>query len=392
MRRASALAAQLMQRAGAFGLSSEAAVTAGCVSSTQLRHFAAHEPPKIVPNPLQQIVPPIIKGFGVAVDGLKSGSVAIWDGLTSGPATQAAIAYFADNVLLSGTFVDTTDIDVPKWAAWLAANGYTNKAGWDKLMEGIRASVDKLEPSDVEALVPALHSVGRYDKELFAKLAEIVKDRFTEFETPGLAKIIPTFAAHEFFDQTLWDDAADSITYCNHYFAPNTVPLEDLAALFAAYAKYEVDRGDLFVTLARCIHEDRLNPLDDSQLREIVGSLLRSFKSLQFYPDCTEALLVAARLRPNAMGPAENSLMAEVESELRGHAPDGKLPWFDGGFKDPDHFQGQPFGSYNLWVTRDELFPQYYRPSDISPRPASMTTELPEEVAASNGNGNGASS
>lgn len=40
--------------------------------------------------------------------------------------------------------MDTTDIDVPKWAAWLAANGYTNKAGWDKLMEGIRVSATSL--------------------------------------------------------------------------------------------------------------------------------------------------------------------------------------------------------------------------------------------------------
>lgn len=44
--------------------------------------------------------------------------------------------------------------------------------------------------------------------------------------------------------------------------------------------------------------------------------------------------------------------------QLRGHAPGGKLAWLDGGFRDPDHFHGQAFGSYNLWVTRDELLPQ----------------------------------
>lgn len=41
-------------------------------------------------------------------------------------------------ILLSGSFVNSSDIDMPKWASWLAANGYTNKAGWDKLMEGIK--------------------------------------------------------------------------------------------------------------------------------------------------------------------------------------------------------------------------------------------------------------
>lgn len=79
----------------------------------------------------------------------------------------------------------------------------------------------------------------------------------------------------------------------------------------------QVDRGDLFVTLARCIHEDRLKALDDRQLQEVVGSLLQSFKALQFYPDCTEALLVAARVRAQAMGPTENTLVAEVEKEVR---------------------------------------------------------------------------
>lgn len=42
-------------------------------------------------------------------------------------------------VLLSGTFVPPSDLDLPKWAAWLAANGYRSKAGWDTLMAGIKA-------------------------------------------------------------------------------------------------------------------------------------------------------------------------------------------------------------------------------------------------------------
>lgn len=64
--------------------------------------------------------------------------------------------------------------------------------------------------------------------------------RFTEFETAGLAKLLPAYASHDYFDQQLWDDVADSIAYCNHYLAPSRIPISDLAALFAAYAKYEV--------------------------------------------------------------------------------------------------------------------------------------------------------
>jgi protein phosphatase 1 regulatory subunit 42 len=71
-------------------------------------------------------------------------------------------------------------------------------------------------------------------------LCHPVQARFTEFETAGLAKLLPAFASHDYFDQALWDDVADSITYCNHYMAPSRIPLADVAALFKAYAKYEV--------------------------------------------------------------------------------------------------------------------------------------------------------
>jgi hypothetical protein len=50
----------------------------------------------------------------------------------------------------------------------------------------------------------------------------------------------------------------------------------------------------------------------------VAGSLLSSFKALAFYPDCTEALLVAGRLRPGAFGPAEAAIAAEVEAEVGG--------------------------------------------------------------------------
>lgn len=170
----------------------------------------------------------------------------------------------------------------------------------------------------MEALIPALNKVGRYDRELFATFADIIKARFTEFETPGLAASLPVYAAHDYFDAALWDDVADAITYANHYLAPSRTPLTDLAALYSAYAKYEVDRGDLFVCLARGIHEDRLKGLPAEELRAVVGGFLGAWKALNFYPDATEALLVAARLDPGAMGPAENALISDVEAAVSG--------------------------------------------------------------------------
>jgi hypothetical protein len=79
--------------------------------------------------------------------------------------------------LLSGTFIEPNTIDIPKWAAILAETGYDNKDGWATLMTQLRANVSKLSPSEVEALIPALNSVGRYEKDLFLQMAEIVKVR-----------------------------------------------------------------------------------------------------------------------------------------------------------------------------------------------------------------------
>jgi hypothetical protein len=47
--------------------------------------------------------------------------------------------------------------------------------------------------------------------------------------------------------------------------------------------------------------------------------------------------------------------------QLRSHVSDGALPWLDGGYKDWEHFHGDAFGDYQLWVMRDELIPQYYK-------------------------------
>jgi len=331
------------------------------------RCFAAGAPPEVIPNPLQQIVPPIISTVKVGYGALEAGAKAAADAVLRGSATQKTIAYFADKVLLSGTFVDPSDLDIAKWAGWLADNGYTNGQGWAAISKAVagRLAAGTLSAAEVEVLVHALQSTGNYDRDLFQGFANIVKARFTEFETPGLCRLVAAFAENDHFDQDLWDDVADSIAYCNHYFAPLTVSLAEIAGVFAAYAKYRCDRGDLFIPLARAIFEDRLKALEDKEFAKVVGSLLSSFKSLEFWPDCTEAILVEAKLRPaGTLSPSDQSLTAEVEAKLRSYTG-GPLPWFDGGYKDEEHFHGNPFGQYNLWVARDDLFPQYYKPSDI---------------------------
>jgi hypothetical protein len=82
-----------------------------------------------------------------------------------------------------------------------------------------------------------------------------------------------------------------------------------------------------------CVGLIRLKELDDAGLKEVVGGLLGAFKSLAFYPDCTQALLVAGRLRPSALGPAENALLAEVEAAVSGGGGGGVavVSWAGGG-------------------------------------------------------------
>lgn len=43
----------------------------------------------------------------------------------------------------------------------------------------------------------------------------------------------------------------------------------------------------------------------------------------------------------------------------------GNLAWFRGGYQDPEHFHGAAFSNYNLWVARDQLFGQTYKPSEM---------------------------
>lgn len=66
-----------------------------------------------------------------------------------------------------------------------------------------------------------------------------------------MLSILKAFADNDHFSVSLFDDIADSITYCNHYLAPVKLPTPALVDALSAYAKFRHDRGDLFVTLCR---------------------------------------------------------------------------------------------------------------------------------------------
>jgi protein phosphatase 1 regulatory subunit 42 len=357
--------------------------TLPAASAAATRAFAAAGPkPEVVPNPLQAIVPPIIAAVGGTVRGLQKGLPAAASAALTSGAARSAVAFFADRALLSGYFLAVEHLDLPKWAAFLASGGYADRAGWGKIVEAARAPVaaGSLTAEEAESLVASLHSADVYDQALFSGLAAILRAKFTEASTEGLCAAIAAFAENGHFDQGLWDDAADAISYCNHYLAPTKVPVGSLAAVLAAYAKYGVDRADLFVCLSRAVSEDRLRPLPDGELGRIASSLLASFKALDFWPDVTEALVLAARVRPGvsvdaalvehaarklaaSSGGGGAAAGASAPAGAGGGGGGGGSPWLEGGYKDAEHFHGKPFGEYNMYVLRDELTPKYYSPA-----------------------------
>lgn len=96
--------------------------------------------------------------------------------------------------------------------------------------------------------------VNYYDKDLFTGVAANVSANFMKYETEQLLKVLGAFLEFQHYDQAAYDDIADSITYCNHYLAPIKASPVDIANAFAAYAKFEHERGDLFISLARFVH------------------------------------------------------------------------------------------------------------------------------------------
>jgi hypothetical protein len=80
-------------------------------------------------------------------------------------------------VILSGDFLALSDVDVAKWAVWLADNAYTNPEGWATIKKGLaeRLAAGKLSPAEVEAVVVALHKSRNYNRDLFEGFSKVVK-------------------------------------------------------------------------------------------------------------------------------------------------------------------------------------------------------------------------
>lgn len=83
----------------------------------------------ILQKVMPQIVAAVPKGIG-AVTGAASGAV---KGLLSSGSAKSLVSGFADRAIVNEAFLGLSDLDLPKWASWLATGGYTDKAGWKKI-------------------------------------------------------------------------------------------------------------------------------------------------------------------------------------------------------------------------------------------------------------------
>ncbi|GLI67322.1 hypothetical protein VaNZ11_011509 [Volvox africanus] len=280
------------------------------------------------------------------------------------------VSSFADKAILSESLAKVDEVDVPFWAYWLSVGGYSSPAGYKKFADAAKAKVLGLEPQQVTDLAVAFHKVNYYDKDLFTGIAANISSNFTKYETEQLLKVLGAFLEFGHYDLAAFDDIADSITYCNHYLAPIKASPVELANAFAAYQKFEHERGDLFIALARGFNEASLSKLDADIRKAVVLKALRAFHAFQFWPEATEALLYAAKSSLASYSADELKEVEKFQAMLE-DAHGGELRVFkEGDDVDSVHWYGHHTpapSSYQLYVFRDALVPKQYSPAGMRP-------------------------
>jgi hypothetical protein len=319
-------------------------------------------------TPLSKFMPAIAAAPRQAFNSIVGlAGMAVVGAATSGP-IKSAVSSFADHLVVQESIVNIEDLDPSYWAYWLSVTGYGNQAGFKKLAEAAKAKVGSFSAEQITNLVTGLYSVKYYDKDLFEGISKNISENFTKFETDQLLKIVKAFADNNHFTVPLFDDIADSITYCNHYLAPIKVPTSEVVAALAAYAKFNHDRGDLFVTLTRGISEVGLSKLDAKARRDAVASGLQALSTLEFYPSQTDALLYFTKTEPEQYSAEELKVAEKVTAAIEAQTG-GKLQTYVYSHdEDATHWYGHHQhapSQYELYIFRDSLVPDSYSPASM---------------------------
>lgn len=290
---------------------------------------------------------------------------------TSG-AVKSAVTSFAEEVILKEQFVKLPELDIPYWAYWLSAAGYTSPAGFKRFAEAVIPSVPGLGTEAITSLVSGFHTAGVYDKALFTAVASNISANFTKFETEQLLPIVSALSDFGHYDKALFDDIADSITYANHYLAPIRTPVGLVTKALATYANHGHERADLFVTLARGISELALGKLDKAARKTAVVNGLSAFSKLGFYPEQVDALLYYADTEADSFTTDELALASNVKAAVEAETG-GKLAVYRAGDEDEAHWYAHHAhhapAHHELYVFRDALVPKAYSPLAFRPAP-----------------------
>jgi len=345
------------------GVSSSSIIQGEASASAMSLRYMSSQPE----TPLSKFMPAVAaiprQTFNAAV-GL-TGTVILGLG-SSGPA-KSLVSSFAEKLVVEEALVKIEDLDPSYWTYWLSATGYSNQTGFKKLAEAAKAKVASFDADQVTNLITGLHSVHFYDKDLFEAVATNISDNFTKFETDQLLKIVKAYADNGHFNVALFDDIADSITYCNHYLAPIKVPTSEVVGALAAYAKFGHDRGDLFVTLTRGISEVGLAKLDAKTRRDTVAAGLHALSALEFYPEQADALLYYTKTQPEQFSNEELKEAEKVTAAIEAQTG-GKLQTYTPSDEDAVHWYGHHQHApahYDLYVFRDSLVPDSYSPAAL---------------------------
>lgn len=226
-----------------------------------------------------------------------------------------------------------------------------------------------MEASQLAMVMSASHAMGHYDKALLAAVAAGLKAKWMALSTPEALSILRTFSAAGHYDRELYDDLADSITYCNHMYSALFIDPRLVADGFAAYAKFNHERCDLLIQLTRGVCDEEIERLAPADRRNVVMSILRAFAHFNFWPEVTQSLFVLTKLRGSDYSPADMAEVAGYVAKVEGLY--GPLTYYNGGYKNPaKHYHEHAthtLENYQMHVFRDSLTPKSYSPLSVRP-------------------------
>lgn len=336
-------------------------------------------PPDAFTQVLMKVMPPIA-ALPNMIFSTAGASAGFFAKTASGSApAQMAVSILAQHILVGELVYKMEENNIPAWAYWLSAAGHTDSATFTKMAQAVKGQLPTMSPSQVVDLVVGFHKAHCYDKEVFDLVAANIKSNFTEYEAEGLLKIVGAFGEFGHYEEGLFDDIADSITYCNSMWASEAAPLGDVAAAFAAYAKFNHARGDLFNNLQRGLwnlhRKKKLNASSPAELKDAVLSISRAFSTFSYWPYNTQMVLGVAKKRPEIFTEAE---IKEIDSYAdRAEATWGKLTYYREGFSDFKNYQEHAqviAPTPGLYAFDDTLVPASYSPSalrsDLKPKAA----------------------